>query len=221
MLRLPAALPDAAIGLGPALARRIHHLGDEFPVIIVGRAAAQIPLPRKIQRLTVNIELHLTPCVVPDADRPAAAIPLEGFHFGLAEPPLTGEPINEPMRPRRSGRLLVQLCGFDEPDRHARALARPDRDAPAQVVPVGRLDGEIAREDEALRTSDRTEELRPFAAEPSLDLPVVEPRRRQEIELHASSDTFDDPDQLPEGLVASRLAHSEEVEQPCLVPAGS
>src|SRR5207249_3966325 len=93
MLRFPAALPDAAIGLGPALARRIHHLGDEFPVIIVGRAAAQIPLPRKIQRLTVNIELHLTPCVVPDADRPAAAIPLEGFHFGLAEPPLTGEPV--------------------------------------------------------------------------------------------------------------------------------
>src|SRR5947199_10105925 len=94
MLRFPAALPDATIGLGPTLGRRIHHLGDEFPVIIVGRAPAQIPLPRKIQRLPVNIELHLTPCVVPDADRSAAAIPLEGFQFDLAEPPLTGEPVH-------------------------------------------------------------------------------------------------------------------------------
>src|SRR5207253_2932589 len=72
--RLSLPLPDAAIGLLPALDRGLDQLDEEAPLVVVGRVTAQVPAPSEVEDLPEGVELQLARGVVAHAHRTRAAV---------------------------------------------------------------------------------------------------------------------------------------------------
>jgi len=70
-------LPDAGVRLLPALGGGVDEAEQEAPVVVVGRRAPLVPLPRQLEEVPVDVELQLLSGGVADADRSRAAVALE------------------------------------------------------------------------------------------------------------------------------------------------
>src|SRR5262249_37609128 len=77
-LRAAARLPDAFVGPVPVLADPLDHVGDRLPAL-VRDALAPEPLGdvRRVDQLTVDVELKLMRCAVADADGRGTLVSLE------------------------------------------------------------------------------------------------------------------------------------------------
>src|SRR5271157_4887170 len=95
MLRWPAHLPDALIGLVPDRCQMPEHgLADCRAASDRGQTA-QMGVVERVENLAIDVELGLVCRTVADAYRPRALIARQPGDLPLAQPALTAQPVHD------------------------------------------------------------------------------------------------------------------------------
>src|SRR5205085_6838170 len=90
-----AHLPDAGVRFFPALGGGVDQADEEAPVVVVGRAAHLVPLPRQVEQIAEHVELQLLGGGVADADGRRPLVPLELRELELDEATLAARAVHD------------------------------------------------------------------------------------------------------------------------------
>ena len=95
MARLPSHLPDARVGVPPPLGGGVDEREQEAPVVVVGRAAHPMPLPRQVEQIPEDVELQLCGGRVADADGCGLLVALQLRELELDQATLAADAVHD------------------------------------------------------------------------------------------------------------------------------
>src|ERR671930_1104240 len=95
VLRVAADLPDALVGLLPAVDDRARDAAEELPERLVDLAAVLPVDPDRVEELAEDVELELAVRAVSDPHRPRATVALEVGELDLGQEPLAADAIHD------------------------------------------------------------------------------------------------------------------------------
>ena len=126
------------------------------------------------------------------------------------------QPAVELLRCRRVGRRRINRCrlGGDERKAHPLALAHAEHGLEVVVVDAVQLD--VARHDQGVVAADGAVQTRTVAADPGLDLAVVEAGDDVQPQFNPPADPLDDAKKLAVWVLGSAASHREAVVEPAL-----
>ncbi len=99
MARLAPHLPHSGVGFDPATRRGVCEIGHEGLDLRMELTEPLLVEVQRVEQLTVDVELHLTPSAVADAHRARVAPTAQVSERALAEVVLTADPIHDLERP--------------------------------------------------------------------------------------------------------------------------